>query len=539
MRPGRVRSKSRIRSGNGQHTILRGAIVPLMLDAAVCERARLSRDARFDGRFVVGVVTTGIYCRPVCPVQPPRAANVRFYRSSAAAARAGFRPCLRCRPETAPGSPAWSGTPATVRRALRLIDEGALDRAATEHLAQRLGVGARQLRRLFDRHVGASPLEVASTRRIHRAKQLIDVTDLPFAAVAQAAGFGSVRRFNDALHDAYGRTPRELRSRRRQATANGALRLRLHYRAPYDATGLLHFLARRAIPGVEVVDVTRGTYQRTFRLTTGRHGGGGRPGCPPAQAAAGILCVEARCDQYMGAEVCHQDARVLLDVAGRLRRLFDLDADPLSFGRHLASSPLLSTRIDALPGVRVPGAWDGFETAVRAILGQQVTVKGATTLAGRLVDALGEALPDALLAPGLARTFPSPEAVSAFDLRAIGVPAGRTAALRALAEAVADGRLHLGPTADPDATRARLTTIPGIGSWTAEYIAMRVLRDPDAFPAGDLGLRKAVAPGRPVDAQALRTMAEAWRPWRAYAAMLLWQHGRGQPRGERDAQVVP
>jgi len=516
-----------------------------VLDADICERARLSRDARFDGRFFIGVVTTGIYCRPVCPVQPPKAANVRFYGSAAAAARAGFRPCLRCRPETAPGTPAWSGSPASVRRALRLIDDGALDRAGTDELARRLGIDARHLRRLFDRHVGASPLQVAATCRLHRAKRLIDATDLPLAAVAQAAGFGSVRRFNDVLRRVYGRTPRELRRRRRREPAgvehpDGTLRLRLHYRAPYDAAALLDFLGPRAMPGVEVVDAARGTYRRAFRLAGGRWENEGPAGSPPpGPAAAGVVRVETGGDGYLEAEVCHPDAHVLLDVTARLRRLFDLDADPLSFGRHLAAAPHLTAGVAALPGIRVPGAWDGFETAVRAVLGQQVTVKGATTLAGRLVDALGEALPDALRAPGLARTFPSPEAVSRFDLRAIGVPAGRAAALRAMAGAVVDGALTLGPSADPDATRARLTAIPGIGPWTAEYIAMRALRDPDAFPAGDLGLRKAVARGTPVEEKALRTMAEEWRPWRAYAAMLLWQHGTARPRGERDGQVVP
>ncbi len=517
-----------------------------MLDAAACERARRSRDARFDGRFFIGVVTTGIYCRPICPVQPPGAANVRFYGSAAAAARAGFRPCLRCRPETAPGSPAWSGSPATVRRALRLIEGGALDAGGMGDLARRLGVGARHLRRLFDRHVGAAPLQIASTCRLYRAKRLIDGTDLPFDVVAQAAGFGSVRRFNRVLRDVYGRTPRELRQRRRRAAAvteqpGGGLRLLLHYRAPYDAGALLDFLAPRAVPGVEVVDAAQGTYRRAFRLAGLEDGTGGRAGPPPARPApaAGTVSVETGGNGYFTAEVRHPDARVLLDVAARVRRLLDLDADPLSFGRHLGGVPLLSSRIKALSGIRVPGAWDGFELAVRAVLGQQVTVKGATTLAGRLVEALGEALPDHLRGSGLMRTFPSPAAVAGFDLRSIGVPAGRATALRRLAEVVSAGGLDLDVSADLDATKAQLTAIPGIGSWTAEYIAMRALRDPDAFPAGDLGLRKAVARGGPIDARKLRAMAEAWRPWRAYGAMLLWQDGRARlPKG-RDAQVLP
>lgn len=514
-----------------------------MLDAETCERARLSRDARFDGRFFIGVVTTGIYCRPVCPVQPPKAANVRFYASAAAASQAGFRPCLRCRPETAPGTPAWNGTPSTIRRALRLIEDGALDRGDTVALAGRLGVGARHLRRLFDRHVGTSPLQIASTCRLHRAKRLIDATDLPFAAVAQAAGFGSIRRFNDVLRSVYGRPPRQLRRHRGRvqsgsAPPNGALRLRLGYRPPYDASALLGFLEARAVPGVEVVEAVRGDYRRTFRLA-GREHPSARTGSRPARTGAGVVHVEAHEDGHLDAEVFHPDARVLLDVTTRLRRLFDLDADPLAYGLALERDPTLAGRAQALPGIRVPGAWDGFELAVRAILGQQVTVQGATTLAGRLVEALGDPLPDALQGSGLARTFPRPESLAGFDPRTIGVPAKRAAALLALAAAVVEGTLTLDATADPDATRARLTAIPGIGPWTAEYIAMRALRDPDAFPVGDLGLRKAATNGAPVASKELETMAEAWRPWRAYAAMLLWQDGAAQHRKGRDAQVVP
>ena len=532
-------------SENGQCIGHRGGIVPVMLDAELCERARLSRDARFDGRFFIGVVTSGIYCRPVCPVQPPKAADVRFYRSAAAAGRAGFRPCLRCRPETAPGTPAWSGSPATVRRALRLIDNGALDDAGADSLARRLGLGARHLRRLFDRHVGASPLQVASTSRLQRAKRLIDDTDLPFGNVAQAAGFGSVRRFNDALRRTYGRSPRELRRQRRRTPAaagrpNGALRLRLRYRSPYDAAALLGFLAPRALPGVEVVDPAQSVYRRAFRLAGAGRGGGGRAGSQaPPGAEPGILRVEARAAGYLDAEIRHPDARVLLEVADRLRRLFDLDADPLSFGQRLAPAPVLAGRLEALPGIRVPGAWDGFELAVRAVLGQQVTVKGATTLTGRLVTALGEALPDHLRGSGLARTFPPPDAVAGFDLRTIGVPAARATALRTLAAAVAAGTLDLASTADPDTQRERLTAIPGIGPWTAEYVAMRALRDPDAFPAGDLGLRKAVAGGVPATGKQVLALAEGWRPWRAYAAMLLWQDRAAQHPEGGDAQVVP
>ena len=512
-----------------------------MLDTDLCERARLSRDARFDGRFFIGVVTTRIYCRPVCPVQPPKAANVRFYPSAAAAGRAGFRPCLRCRPEAAPNTPAWNGTPGTVRRALRLIDDGALDHGDAGGLARRLGVGPRHLRRLFERHLGASPQGVASTRRLHRAKRLIDATDLPLAAVAREAGFGSVRRFNDALRGTYGRTPRELRKARRGAETtvgrpHGALRLRLSYRAPYHTATVLGFLAPRAIPGVEIVDPVRGVYRRGFRVADIPHAGGGRFAAHAAESAVpGLVHVEARRRGCLDAEVVHPDAGVLLDVAARLRRLFDLDADPLSFGRQLADAPVLAGPLDARPGIRVPGAWDGFELAVRVVLGQQVTVKGATTLAGRLVDALGEGLPDHLCGSGLARTFPSPDAVAGYDLRTIGVPASRAAALRGLAEAVSAGDVDLDATADPDTTRAQLTAIPGIGPWTAEYIAMRVLRDPDAFPAGDLGLRKAVGHGVPASAKELRAMAEAWRPWRAYAAMLLWQGGAEHARGDTDA----
>ena len=322
------------------------------------------------------------------------------------------------------------------------------------------------------------------------------------------------------------------------------------------------------MPGLEAVDVARRTYRRTFRLSGDVRADGSGEAARTAQPAAGVVRLEAGRAGYLNAEVCHPDARVLLDVTARLRRLFDLDADPVSFRQRLAGPGPLHARLSALPGIRVPGAWDGFELAVRAILGQQVTVRGATTLAGRLVEALGERLPEPLRGPGLTWTFPPPAAVAGFDLRTIGVPTARATALRTVAAAVATGRLDLDATADPDAVRAQLSAIAGIGPWTTEYIAMRALRDPDAFPAGDLGLRRAVAgpaptvrprsnaarrdasplecrddfrhgPPAPISARELHAMAEPWRPWRAYAAMLLWQDTPANHPEGRDAQVVP
>lgn len=486
------------------------------LEPDACYRALRTRDPRFDGRFFTAVRSTGIYCRPICPARTPRIENCWFVPCAAAAQEAGFRPCLRCRPEASPGTPAWLGTSATVSRALRLIDEGALDRAAVDDLATRLGIGERHLRRLFATHLGASPVAVAQTRRVLFAKQLLDQTALPMSQVALASGFSSIRRFNDAISHTYGRPPSALRRARgtEPASDGSTLELQLPFRPPLHWEAITAYLAPRAIPGVE--SVRPGIYQRTVRLRDGH----------------GRIEVRAAPDGHaLRARLWLSSPATLIDVNERLRRLFDLTADPHEIGAHLRGDPVLRGAVDAQPGVRVPGTWDGFELAVRVVLGQQVSVKGATTLAGRLVEAHGEPLPGDVErgegAPGL--LFPTPEALARAPLTRIGLTGARAAALSGLARAVAEGDLALDGTRDPDETRARLAALPGIGPWTVEVIAMRALREPDAFPESDLGLRRALGRGdRRASAREVACAASAWRPWRAYAAMLLWTGDRAR-----------
>jgi AraC family transcriptional regulator of adaptative response / DNA-3-methyladenine glycosylase II len=484
------------------------------LDREICYRALRARDRRFDGRFFTGVTSTGVYCRPVCPARTPRSAHCLFFACAAAAEEAGFRPCLRCRPETSPGTPAWQGSSATVSRALRLIEEGALDEGGVEELAERLGIGARHLRRLFVEHLGAPPLSVALTRRVHLARRLLEETRLPVSRVARAAGFRNARRFNAAFRERYRRTPSEtrrgLRGKRGEAKGGG-IELRLSYRPPLDWSGLLAFLAPRAIPEVETI---RGElYRRSVRL--GDESGLIELGPDPSGEAL-RLRAPAEAAPHLG------------EITRRARELGDLSADPGEIEAQLGADPLLEGLVKARPGLRVPGAWDRFELAVRAVLGQQVTVRGASRLAGRLVRAFGTPL--GAQAPGdgaPTRLFPTPKQLGRAPVRKIaelGLPRARAASLRDLGRAVAEGAPLLEPAAGLGSAVKRLTALPGIGDWTAQYIAMRALREPDAFPAGDLGLRRSLADpgGRPVSARALAERAEAWRPWRAYAAMHLW-----------------
>ncbi|HTM49233.1 MAG TPA: AlkA N-terminal domain-containing protein [Bryobacteraceae bacterium] len=473
------------------------------LSRQTCEIARRSRDPRFDGRFFIGVTTTGIYCRPVCPAPSPKESNVRYFVSAASAAEAGFRPCLRCHPETSPGTPAWLGTSTTVSRALRLMDETALSADSLEDLSARLGVGSRQLRRLFLKHLGASPVAVAQTRRLHFAKTLIDQTDLPFTEAALASGFKSIRRFNASFQTLYGRTPTELRglARRKEPGEPGRYRFRLPFRPPFDWDDLLEFLSPRAIPGVE--ELTGGSYRRTIAL----------------QGKRGLI--EARLDSRRGAVdllIQFPDAAALIVIVERVRRLFDLRADPADIQGVLGPHPLLARRVAARPGLRVPGAWDGFEMAVRAILGQQVTVRGASTLAGRIVRAFGDPWEED--GGRLTHFFPAPATLAAADYSRIGLPAARAETIRRLASAVESGELTFSGVADPARWIERFRALPGVGEWTAQYVAMRALGEPDAFPAADLGLLRASGAGSP---KQLEQTAEAWRPWRAYAAMHLWQ----------------
>jgi AraC family transcriptional regulator, regulatory protein of adaptative response / DNA-3-methyladenine glycosylase II len=472
------------------------------LDRATCDRARRSRDPRFDGRFFIAVTSTRIYCRPICPARSPKAENVRYFATAAAAQAAGFRPCLRCRPEAAPGTPAWAGTSTLVSRALRLIGDGALDEAGVEALADRLGVTGRHLRRLFLQHLGATPLDVALTRRLHFAKKLIDETSLPLHQVALAAGFGSVRRFNGTIRRVYARTPTALRARARQQIVSPpeCYRFRLAYRPPYDWAFVLGFLRARATPGVEAVDASG--YRRTIALA-------GRSGLITVARVAGAAALSV--------EVRFPDPRALLSIVERVRRIFDLAADPINVAEELHGDPLLARALVAHPGIRTPGAWDPFELAVRAILGQQVSVAAATTLAGRVAAQFGErvATEDALT-----RLFPTPLQLLSAPLERAGVMPVRANTIRELARRVANGSLPLTTASDTAGTLAALQDVPGIGAWTAQYIAMRALGEPDAFLSGDLVLRR-MAGG--LTARALEARSLAWRPWRAYAVMLLWQ----------------
>ncbi|MBZ5725043.1 MAG: helix-turn-helix domain-containing protein [Acidobacteriia bacterium] len=475
------------------------------LDWQVCSRARLSRDARFDGKFFIGVSSSGVYCRPICPARTAKEGNVQYFPSAAAAAAAGFRPCLRCRPECSPGTPAWLGTPNTVSRALRLIAEGALQENGVDDLAQRLGIGSRHLRRLFLCHLGATPRVVAQTCRLHFAKKLIDETRLPMKELALASGFGCVRRFNAAIRKVYGRTPSQIRrlARQRAIQPENHYLFRLRFRPPYDWKGMLAFLAVRATPGVEVVEA--GVYRRSISLH-GSHG-----------------CIAVSLDEgnnALAARLQFGNPRSLYFIIERIRAMFDLNADSAAIAERLRDDPALAPRLEAGPGLRVPGCWNGFELATRAILGQQVTVKGATTLAGRLVRAFGQPFP---ASDGLTHLFPPPEVLADADVAAIGLPGARAATIRALARAVCDGQIGFAGVGDPDDFVARLCEVPGIGKWTARYVAMRALGEPDAFPSGDLGLLRALALG---SARELERRAEAWRPWRAYAAMYLWKNGQ-------------
>ena len=476
----------------------------LGLDSAALDRARTSRDPRFDGKFFIAVTSTRIYCRPVCPVPSPKRANIRYYATAASAAEAGFRPCLRCRPEAAPGTPAWLGTSAVVRRALRLIDEGVLDAASVDELAARVGIGARHLHRLFVQHVGASPNAVAQTRRLHFAKRLIDETTLPMTDIALAAGFGSLRRFNSAFQGTYKRTPRELRRRRGLASGgDDEVILKLAFRPPYDWTQVLDFLATRAVPGVERVDA-RG-YARTLAMTSGH----------------AVVCVRAvEGEHALELRVRGAAPVALFQVADAARRVFDLAADPariaLAFRRDALLAPLVKRR----PGLRIPGMWDPFECAVRAVLGQQVSVAAGRTLAARLVARIGRAIAGG--EDGLTHLFPTPAAMAVASLDGLGITGARVRALQALAEAVTRGTVDFG--APTEEVAAALVALPGVGPWTASYVALRALGEPDAFPVGDLVLRRMASPnGALLAPRALEERAERWRPWRGYATLHLWR----------------
>ncbi|HXE45865.1 MAG TPA: AlkA N-terminal domain-containing protein [Conexibacter sp.] len=480
-----------------------------------CYRAVSSKDARFDGWFVTAVTSTGIYCRPSCPALTPKRANVRFLPSAAAAQRAGFRACKRCRPDASPGSPEWNVRADTVGRAMRLIGDGTIEREGVAGLARRLGFSERHLHRQLVAELGAGPLALARAQRAQTARLLIETTTLPFTDVAFAAGFPSIRQFNETVREVFATTPTDLRrgarSEPRQlhhrnggridgARAATPLALRLRHRAPFDARALLAFLGARAVPGVEAGDGAR--YRRVLALPHG----------------PGVATLAPGGPGHVDCELRLSDLRDLAAAVQRCRRLLDLDADPVAVDDALAVDPPLAPLIARAPGRRVPGAVDGAELATRAILGQQISVAGSRTLAGRLTKTLGEPLPDGLAGADehLTHAFPTAAALAGADPAALPLTRARAQSLVTTCTAVADGSLALDPGADRAATRARLLTLPGIGPWTTEYVAMRALGDPDAFPETDLGIRKALARLGPA------ADSDRWRPWRAYAVQHLW-----------------
>ncbi len=479
----------------------------MLIDADRLWKSLEARDPRFDGWVFTGVRTTGVYCRPSCPARTPQRHNVRFFASAAAAQAAGFRACKRCRPDAAPGSPEWDRRADIVGRAMRLIADGIVDREGVPGLARRLGYTERHVHRELVAVVGAGPLALARAQRAQTARVLLETTGLPITEVAFAAGFGSVRQFNDTVREVFATTPRGLRSRARRngrEADSGAIVLRLPYRAPIDAAGLIEFLAPRAVPGVE--EVQDGVYRRSLRLAHG----------------PGIVELEP-VDGYVRASFRLADLRDLASAVQRSRNLLDLDSDPVAVVDALGGDPVIGPLVRLAPGRRVPGHVDAHELAVRAVLGQQVSLAGAATLAGRLTAEFGEALERP--AGSVTRVFPSATALAGAEPGRLPMPASRARALLSLAAALADGRLVLDAGADREEARVRLRELPGIGAWTTEYVAMRALRDPDAFLETDLGIRYALIDlgqdGRPA---AAASAAERWRPYRAYAAQHLWAH---------------
>jgi AraC family transcriptional regulator of adaptative response / DNA-3-methyladenine glycosylase II len=475
------------------------------LDPSVCYRAVRARDVRYDGRFFTCVKTTGIYCRPICPARPPKLENCRFVPTAAAAQEAGFRPCLRCRPESSPDLDAWRGTSATVSRALKMIEGGFLDECDIASLADRLEIGERQLRRLFRRHIGAAPVTVAQTRRVLLAKQLLHQTDLPMVEVALASGFGSVRRFNETFQRLYQRPPSKLRQHATAASPAPEISLLLPYR-PYDWMAMIRFLEARAIVGLEVV--TKNSYSRVIDL---------------GDVTGSITVSHAPEKSALRVAVRFPRLSVLSAIIARVRRMFDLSAEPGSIVSVLSSDPVMAPLVSARPGLRVPGAWNGFEVAVRAVVGQQISLKAATRLASRVVSALGTPVSERIEIPGLTHAFPRPERFDVKALTDLGLPGARAAAIAGVATALAAGARLFDPSRDLAETVARLRRFPGIGEWTAQYIAMRALGESDAFLASDVGVQRQFAVhGQCLGTSQLLARAEHWRPWRAYAVLHLW-----------------
>jgi AraC family transcriptional regulator of adaptative response / DNA-3-methyladenine glycosylase II len=473
-------------------------------DRERCVRAVQSKDARFDGWFFTAVLTTRIYCRPSCPAVPPKPENMTFYPSAAACQQAGFRACKRCRPDTSPGSPAWNQRADLVARTMRLITDGVVDREGVPGLAARLGYSTRQIERQLLAELGAGPLALARAQRAQTARLLIETTALPMAEIAFAAGFSSIRSFNDTVREVFALAPGELRARlpKTAVIAPGVLTLRLPFRAPLNPDNLFGHLAATAVPGVE--EWRDGAYRRTLRLPYGH----------------GIVALTPRPD-HIGCRLTLSDLRDLPVAISRCRRMLDLDADPVAVDDQLRADPLLAPLVDKAPGRRVPRTVDEAEFAVRAVLGQQVSTAAARTHAARLVTAHGEAVEDP--EGGLTHLFPAPEALAALDPESLAMPRTRRTTFTTLVRRLADKEIHLGVESDWEETRARLLALPGFGPWTVDVIAMRALGDPDAFLPTDLGIRRAAQElGLPSTPAALTARAEAWRPWRAYAVQYLW-----------------
>jgi AraC family transcriptional regulator of adaptative response / DNA-3-methyladenine glycosylase II len=495
------------------------------LDDDVCYRALGARDRRFDGWFFVAVTSTGIYCRPSCPSVMPKRRNVRFFPSSAGAQRAGFRACKRCRPDTSPGSPEWNRRGDVVGRAMRSIADGVVDREGVEGLAHRLGYSPRQVQRMLVAEVGAGPLELARARRCEAARILLETTGLRLAEVAFAAGFSSVRQFNDTIRAAYGEPPSALRARARRPgplrDGAPAVSLRLAYRPPFPVQALFSFLSARAVPGVEEGDGS--TYRRALDLP---HGGGVAT-VRPLTGEDALSC-----------ELVLDDLRDLTAAVERIRRLFDLDADPSAVAGVLGTDPVLGPAVRSVPGIRVPGHVDGNELAVRAVLGQQVSVAAARHVAGRLAAVHGEALTTPV--GGVVRRFPTAAAIASLSPSDLPMPAARGRCLVALCSALASGTVTLDPSADRDAVSAALLSLPGVGPWTVAYVRMRALADPDAFLPNDLGVRRAIDRlGLASGERAVLELGESWRPYRAYALQYLWSGLAGEGAAGRTRTKEP
>jgi AraC family transcriptional regulator, regulatory protein of adaptative response / DNA-3-methyladenine glycosylase II len=500
---------------------VRGTEEEIEFNVAFSRQAVYSRDRRFDGRFFAGISATGIYCRPICPVSFGAPDGIVWFRAAAAAAAAGFRPCKRCRPDASPGSPAWFGTAAVVSHAVKLISEGALNGGNVEQLSTHLGIGSRHLRRLFKQHVGASPLTIARSQRVQLAGNLIVNSTMPIREIAACVGFNSIRQFNHSVKTAFRHSPRVIR-RTSEWAADGrdAVAVYLPYRRPFDWNGMIRFLAERATPGVECVE--NGSYSRTVELD-------GLVGTIQVcdQTERGRLAMRVRLPRYDG----------LLKIVQRATRVFDLETDVLQIARYLSRHPALTDLVVTNPGLRVPGAWDGFEVAVRTILGQQLTVVDSPGVVQSVIGRFGRCVKTPL--SGLSHLFPSPEILARADLAALGVSRQAADAIGNLARAIMARKVRFDGYLRPERLLELLGRATGMSESALSYVIMRSPGNPNAVPHADIGIRRALCPhGNPVSPEALLQGFQDFRPWRAYAAMHLWFHAR-ECRGCRSVARNP